>query len=136
LPVEIRFCFKSTGFTSSTFPIQPDFSQNQPATNTLNTGSSWTLAWCRRTQRDSGLLLTSYGRPVGQAKVRRHNQDHSIIIPIDSSKFIAKMDVCRNLISSRDRTSIARAPTFDQWAQHELTKKQKHSSLLALSTYN
>ena len=29
LPVEIRFCFfESTGFTSSTFPIQPDFSQN------------------------------------------------------------------------------------------------------------
>jgi hypothetical protein len=26
LPVEIRFFFKSTGFTSSTFPIQPNFS--------------------------------------------------------------------------------------------------------------
>jgi hypothetical protein len=25
-PVEIRVFFKSTGFTSSTFPIQPDFS--------------------------------------------------------------------------------------------------------------
>ena len=35
--------FKSTGFTSSTFPIQPDFSQNQPAANTLNTGSPRTL---------------------------------------------------------------------------------------------
>jgi hypothetical protein len=35
--------FKSTGFTSSTFPIQPDFSQNQPAVITLNTGSPWTL---------------------------------------------------------------------------------------------
>ena len=34
---------KSTGFTSSTFPIQPDFSQNQAATITLNTGSPGTL---------------------------------------------------------------------------------------------
>ena len=34
---------KSTGFTSSTFPIQPDFSQNQPAAITLNTGSPRTL---------------------------------------------------------------------------------------------
>ena len=33
----------NTGFTSSTFPIQPDFSQNQPASITLNTGSPWTL---------------------------------------------------------------------------------------------
>jgi hypothetical protein len=37
------FFFKNTGFTSSTFPIQPDFSQNQPATITLNTVSPWTL---------------------------------------------------------------------------------------------
>ena len=36
------FFFKS-GFTSSTFLIQPDFSQNQPATITLNTGSPQTL---------------------------------------------------------------------------------------------
>jgi hypothetical protein len=37
-------CFlKSTGFPSSTFPIQPGFSQNQPAVITLNTGSRWTL---------------------------------------------------------------------------------------------
>jgi hypothetical protein len=34
---------KNTGFTVSTFPIQLDFSQNQPATTTLNTGSSRTL---------------------------------------------------------------------------------------------
>ena len=31
------------GFTSSTFPIRPDFSQNQLAAITLNTGSSKTL---------------------------------------------------------------------------------------------
>jgi hypothetical protein len=35
--------FKSTGFTTSTFPIQLDFSQNQPAAITLNTGSPRTL---------------------------------------------------------------------------------------------
>jgi hypothetical protein len=35
--------FQSTGFTSSTFPIQPDFLQNQPAAITLNTGSHRTL---------------------------------------------------------------------------------------------
>ena len=39
------FFLKGTGFTSSTFPIQPYFSQNQPATMTLNTGSPWTLWW-------------------------------------------------------------------------------------------
>ena len=37
------FSFKSTGFTSSTFPIQLEFSQNQPAAITLNTGSPRTL---------------------------------------------------------------------------------------------
>ena len=36
-------CFKSIGFTSSTFPIQPDFSQNQLAAITLNTTSPRTL---------------------------------------------------------------------------------------------
>jgi hypothetical protein len=34
---------KSTSFASSTFPIQPDFPQNQPAAITLNTGSPRTL---------------------------------------------------------------------------------------------
>jgi hypothetical protein len=43
LLVEIRFFLKSTGFTSSTFPTQLDFSQNQLAAITLNTGSPWTL---------------------------------------------------------------------------------------------
>jgi hypothetical protein len=38
------FFSKITGFTSSIFPIQPDFSQNQPAAITLNTGSPRTLA--------------------------------------------------------------------------------------------
>jgi hypothetical protein len=52
LPIEIRFyvifIFLSTGFTSSTFPIPPDFSQNQPATITLNPGSPRTLFFtCR-----------------------------------------------------------------------------------------
>jgi len=37
------FLNRSTSFTSSTFPIQPDFSQNQPAAITLNTGSPQTL---------------------------------------------------------------------------------------------
>ena len=35
--------FKSIGFTSSTFPIQPGFSQNQPDASTLNTGSPRTV---------------------------------------------------------------------------------------------
>ena len=39
LPVEIQFLVKCTGFTSSTFPIQPDFSQNQPAAIALNPGN-------------------------------------------------------------------------------------------------
>jgi hypothetical protein len=37
------FLIKSTGFTSSTFPTQPDFSQNQPDFITLNICSSRTL---------------------------------------------------------------------------------------------
>ena len=37
------FFFKSTSFTSSTFPIHLDFSQNQPAAITLNIGSPRTL---------------------------------------------------------------------------------------------
>ena len=37
------FYFKSTSFTSSTFPNQPDFSQNQLAVITLNIGSPHTL---------------------------------------------------------------------------------------------
>ena len=44
LPVENRCFFKIAGFVSSTFPIQPDFSQNQLAAITLiNTGSPRTL---------------------------------------------------------------------------------------------
>ena len=39
----IYLFFKGTGFTSSTFSIQLDFSQNQPAAMTLNTGSPHTL---------------------------------------------------------------------------------------------
>jgi hypothetical protein len=37
------FFSKSTGFASSTFPIQPDFSKNQPAAMTVNAGSPRTL---------------------------------------------------------------------------------------------
>jgi hypothetical protein len=44
--------YKSTGFTSSTFPIQPDFSQNQPAAMILNTGSPQTLLQIRSTIHD------------------------------------------------------------------------------------
>ena len=39
------FSLKSTSFTSSTFPIQPDFSQNQSAAIILNTSSPRTLFW-------------------------------------------------------------------------------------------
>ena len=39
----LKSAFFLIGFTSSTFPIQPDFSQNQPAAITLNTGSPRTL---------------------------------------------------------------------------------------------
>ena len=37
------FLFENTSFTSSIFPIPPDFSQNQPAAITPNTGSPRTL---------------------------------------------------------------------------------------------
>jgi len=43
-PLKSVFFFKkSTGFTSSTFPIQPDLSQNQPAAITLNSNYPRTL---------------------------------------------------------------------------------------------
>ena len=49
--------FLGTGFTSSTFLIQPDFSQNQPATITPNTGSPRTLVqgdfWAKVSQTPS-----------------------------------------------------------------------------------
>jgi hypothetical protein len=35
----LKSIFLSTGFTSSTFPIQPKYSQYQPTAITLNTGS-------------------------------------------------------------------------------------------------
>ena len=38
-----NFNFRSLNFTSSIFPIQPNFSQNQPAAITLNTSSPRTL---------------------------------------------------------------------------------------------
>ena len=41
----MKSVFLSTSFTSSTFPIQPDFSQNQLAAITLNTGSPRTLVY-------------------------------------------------------------------------------------------
>jgi hypothetical protein len=53
----VSFLKKSTSFTSSTFPIQPDFSQNQPASITLNTGSPRTLP-VRSLRYGSNSLLT------------------------------------------------------------------------------
>jgi hypothetical protein len=49
--------FKITGFTSSTFPIQLDFSQNQPAAITLNTGSPRTLPWTLETMGSPAFAL-------------------------------------------------------------------------------
>jgi hypothetical protein len=56
LPFEKCFFFffffsKNTGFTSSTFPNQPDFSQNQLAAITLNTGSPRTLLMMKNETR-------------------------------------------------------------------------------------
>ena len=68
--VEIRIFFKSTSFTSSTFPIQPDFSRIQPAAITLNTGSLHTL-------RNVRLLVTN--EPVKFEKSLVQVQDFKII---------------------------------------------------------
>ena len=48
-----------TNFTSSTFPIQPDFSQHQPVTITLTTGSPRTLEWGPLHTRDREPVTTS-----------------------------------------------------------------------------
>jgi hypothetical protein len=51
--------FLNTGSTSSTFPIQPDFSQNQPASITLNTDSSGTLR-----ENNLGIIIKPLGMHV------------------------------------------------------------------------
>ena len=56
--------FKSTGFTSSTFPIPPDFSQNQPAANTLNTGSPRTLYQFSQDLTGCKLVAIHLDRPI------------------------------------------------------------------------
>jgi hypothetical protein len=68
LQVEIRCSFvfvffyrKSTGFASSTFPIQLDFSKNQLAAITLNTGSPRALA--PSTRNGYGLLEPQSNMP-------------------------------------------------------------------------
>jgi hypothetical protein len=71
------FFVKSTGFTSSTFPIHPDFSQNQPVAITLHTGSPQTLVDApqilyyaenrnRSPSSQSGACLKSCQEEVGQ----------------------------------------------------------------------
>jgi hypothetical protein len=54
--------FKSTGFTSSTFPIQLDFSQNQPCTITLNTGSPRTLSHSRVSSGPYKLMMRNINK--------------------------------------------------------------------------
>jgi hypothetical protein len=61
------FFSKSTGFTSSTFPIQPDFSQNQPGVITLNTGSPQPL-----------ILSQSQGSPFPKLRTRRSDANASV----------------------------------------------------------
>jgi hypothetical protein len=57
--------FKSTGFTSSTFPIQPDSSQNQLAAITLNTGSPQTLHQRVQISRPIWLPISHESRRLG-----------------------------------------------------------------------
>jgi hypothetical protein len=71
--------FKSTGFTSSTFLIQPDFSQNQLAAITLNTGSPQTLRWNHRhlkprNNREQSSLRTCFHHGKG-APIRVSGRD-------------------------------------------------------------
>jgi len=68
------FYTKKHRFTSSTFPIQPDFSQNLPAAITLNTGSPRTLV--RRTLSVSQINSheESFGRMNWTVDVTTHNQ--------------------------------------------------------------
>jgi hypothetical protein len=66
------FFLKNIGFTSSTFPIQLDFSQNQPTAITLNTSSPRTLfptlisrqpqasAWLERLRGSDLVLKTQF----------------------------------------------------------------------------
>jgi hypothetical protein len=59
------FFFQSTGFTSSTIPIQLDFSQNQTAAITLNTGSPQTLICrCYDTARQFSIFGLSVTTPI------------------------------------------------------------------------
>jgi hypothetical protein len=67
--------FKSVGFTSSTFQIHSDFSQNQPTTITLNTGSPWTLLhmWAKSHDHE----IVSAQKKCLMA-VPRHFQNHLV----------------------------------------------------------
>jgi hypothetical protein len=47
----LKSIFLSTGFTSSTFPIQPKYSQYQPTAITLNTGSPRHWTWHQNGKR-------------------------------------------------------------------------------------
>ena len=61
------FCFfKSTSFTSSTFPIQQDFSQNQPVAIILDIDSPRTLS--EREQKDLPKLVM--GEIFGHNRLR------------------------------------------------------------------
>ena len=72
------FFLKSTNFTSSTFPIQPDFSQNQPATITLNTGSPRTLGWYPRFPTPTaGYFSNSTGSSVTNWQFSRDSGQHT-----------------------------------------------------------
>ena len=58
----VFLCCKSTRFTSSTFPIQLDFSQKQPAAITLNTGSPGTLIQSMAHVRQTVILFNGMGK--------------------------------------------------------------------------
>jgi hypothetical protein len=69
-----RFLFKSTDFTSSTFPIQPDFSQNQPAAITQNTSSPQTLV-CTELLMWQGTVKSSPRFTVNERKQKPTHND-------------------------------------------------------------
>ena len=68
--LKVRSTFlKSTDFTSSTFPIQTDFSQNQPAAITRNTGSPEHCAAIPPSLTTFGKLLLALLRTTENAQV-------------------------------------------------------------------
>ena len=121
LSVEIHSFFKSIGFTSSTFPIQPDFSQNQPAAITLNAG--WNPIFFKSTgftsstfpiqpdfsQNQPPAITLKTGSPrtlvLDGYLLLLHSLSQLVRVTIQSS-VVLELFICENVIFYQEKSSM------------------------------